>query len=291
MGGEQAGSPERPKCRITPEGLIRATDFVRKRFELVGIAIPSGCRLELAERLVKSVIDRPQLVETGDSEFLRRLAGAHWTILEFHLIARAGHVPLTWRNQLQGCLGGAELEEHDKNRQPRNLLFEVYVAALLSASQLPVLPLEPDLHVWLAGKWIGIAAKRVASSRQIRRRGKEAAKQIERSGTPGFVTINLDQVLIHRGVAGFADRVADRRAEAVKGLREFDRSLRQSALVLGRIAFGRDFVWDFSGEKPSLALERYLQVQPTSDSHLALAAIEDLSHGWQVYALPRLQNL
>jgi len=288
-----ASDADRPAgvLRITPRGLLDAAKYVRERFAALGITVPAGGRLGIAEKRVMHAMRLANAIRPDDVDNLRRLTAAHWTVYEMDVIARAGHVPFTWRHQIQTALGGAELEEDDKNTGSRNLLFEIFVAAVLSACDFVVRPREPDLQVWIATNWTSVACKRIASPRKIRRRIKEAVDQIGRCGRPGIVACNLDRVLLETAVGGLAERVSSRRQRTVPELSRSDDELWGSDLVMGRVTFGRDARWDFSEAKPTLALEMFFQVQPTSTKQDDLLVLDLLWRAWEHRALPRFVGL
>jgi hypothetical protein len=73
----------------------------------------------------------------------------------------------------------------------RNTQFELFVAAICQAAGfIPVDYREPDITCAVQGGHIGIAAKRIKSENQVKKRIPEAAKQIQRSGQSGVIALD-----------------------------------------------------------------------------------------------------
>jgi len=213
---------------------------------------PVGNRLTKACTLVRDTNEGRILLRAGDDPALYRLTGAHWTILEQCIVARSlgrtGRVlSSTTLDKIETMLSGAGTDDEDQNPLARNTQFELYVGAMLIMGNVPTWLAEPDLRADYLGLEIGIAAKRVQSAKQLKKRMKDAVGQIRDSGLPGVVALNLDVLLRN---AGAGDLDTEQLAERLAAIEEVDKLLSAEEEVIGSLVFARDATWQFSGEKP-----------------------------------------
>lgn len=83
-------------------------------------------------------------------------------------------------------------QSHRANSPGRDAGFEIYVGAVCTAAQLlPVAWEEPDISCVLDGTKHVLAAKRLKNTRNLRKRVSKAVKQIERSGHPGVIVLDV----------------------------------------------------------------------------------------------------
>ncbi len=98
-----------------------------------------------------------------------------------------------WKEKTQDVLGGRAVgggaNRHDL---ARDIQFELYIAALTRRAGFQVHLGEPDVLCFDEELGdLALAAKRIQSKRKIRKRIKEANKQLRDSGIPGFVAVDL----------------------------------------------------------------------------------------------------
>jgi hypothetical protein len=106
--------------------------------------------------------------------------------------------PQDWKFLVQGNIR----PEDDKPHTPhRDLLLELYVASAAEAGGMPVELGEPDIVVTLAGKRIGIAAKRIKSRKQVLPNAKKGSKQIEGADNAGGLIFLDVSNLMNRDMA------------------------------------------------------------------------------------------
>jgi len=179
---------------VTQERLAQALDFLTK----FGVRVPPTGRHQRALKLIRSVNDEALRLDPTDAQLLRRLQHAHRDAYELFLIAYAASLrrkradsPFTIQ-RLQALMSGRELGGGDPH--PRNIQFELYVAAMLVLGSLEVTDGEPDLRLLYGTETIGVAAKRLTSltPTQADRNFGKAVDQIARSRLRGLVAINLD---------------------------------------------------------------------------------------------------
>ena len=83
------------------------------------------------------------------------------------------------------------LRKGQTNTLGRNTQSELYVAAVCEHGGMGVRLEEPDVTVNMKGQRYGLAVKRLKSDSQIEKRFRSAAHQIEKSGLPGFIVLNI----------------------------------------------------------------------------------------------------
>jgi hypothetical protein len=245
-----------PGIPLGPSALIEAADWTRTRLAAFKVPQPAGNRLIRAQLLIRQVNDGTITLRIDDEDILTRVTDAQWTILEQYIVTRAlgrpGHqLRRTQLAKLETMLSGADTDELDRNPLARNTQFELYAGATLKMGDVHARLAEPDLRIDYLGQEIGIAAKRVRSSKQFLRRAKEAADQIAESGSPGIVAMNVD-VLLRATAADVSgnEQLHDR----LIVIKEMDDVLSGEPGVVGSLVFARDSVWQFGGQRPSVGL-------------------------------------
>jgi hypothetical protein len=83
-------------------------------------------------------------------------------------------------------------DETDNSTPGRDAQFELYIAACCQKAGFePVAYEEPDVTCLVDGRRFCIAAKRVKCVRQASKRINAAARQIEKSGIPGIIVLDM----------------------------------------------------------------------------------------------------
>jgi hypothetical protein len=102
-----------------------------------------------------------------------------------------------FRALLDRLLSDSVLPQDDrKESEGRDAQFELYIAALCQNAGLsPVAYEEPDVTCMVDGIKFGVAAKRIKSLSQLEKHVRKGAKQIQRSGLPGVVALELSLAL------------------------------------------------------------------------------------------------
>ena len=201
-------------------------------------------------------------VARDDTDKIVHLTDAQWTIFEQYTIVRAvnprGAQADLGREKLRAMLGGPEVEGDEKNPVARNTQFELYVGAVLSLGGVSLDLAEPDLTFHYLGRMTGIAAKRVRSPAQLAKRVKDAVKQVQSAGMPGFVAVNVDRLIADTETKLPVEAVLDERLPAVQIV---DSYLHEHQEIRGSLVFGREARWDFTREPPKLGLGHYQRVR------------------------------
>jgi len=97
-----------------------------------------------------------------------------------------------WKAGVQALLSGSNLPESEKSKtQARDRQFEFYIAALCKRSGLVVQLAEPDIILKHPVMEFCIAAKRIKSPNKLRRRIREAVRQIALVAVDGIICLDL----------------------------------------------------------------------------------------------------
>lgn len=244
-----------------PTAQIEAASWTRQRLAAFDVPLPGGNRLERAKALIEDVNERRVVLAADNSALLDQVNEAQWTIIEQYIIGRSLGRPgrqldPVHLRKLEEMLSGADVVGADRNPLARNTQFELYVAAYLTMGDVRVRIAEPDLEMDYLGVRCGVAAKRVQSVLQATRRAREAADQIASSGIRGFVAVNVDVLLARIDEGPDPETTLEERLQIVN---EVEAEMAQREQMIGTITFGRDAIWDFRGERPSVQLSHSIR--------------------------------
>jgi len=194
--------------------------------------------------------DPIDLINLADEAELLRISESHRLAWETFLITVAAiedrrneRTPFT-TEKLQAIMRG-DLTSEGRDTSPRDIQFELFIAAQLRLPGASVLEGEPDLRFLYGTEIVGVAAKRVTSLNddQVQKRARAAAKQIEDQGLRGWIALNLDS----RFASIDYDQTDDNLTQEFEAT--FDSlasALRRAALkpqVLGFMLFGYLYSW------------------------------------------------
>lgn len=183
--------------RTDPTALVRCATYALNRFRELGIPFPTPNRLERAMAVVDD-LRTPSIAEPDPA----RLRDAIRTIYDCYYIARAcggdaGRVEPELRDRLGQLMAGPDLviEEDENSSRARNTQFELLLGAWFTCGGTPVRLAEPDVRVVIGAEELGVAAKRIRSRKQIRKRVRKAVDQILKSPGRGFPALCVDGLL------------------------------------------------------------------------------------------------
>ena len=193
------------------EHTIRELDWSLQRLSLLSVAPPLNSRLHRARKIL-SEADLTTSAFRRNTPQRRIFAEAQRTAVEFYGIARsinprASPLPEASRDKFFLFYGGADdpADDSDVTAIARNIQFELWLAAWLTAGGKPIRQAEPDLQLAYRFEWRGVAAKRVRSRRHVRRRVTQAARQVKRNTGTGFVALSLDNYSTVRAIKARSD--------------------------------------------------------------------------------------
>jgi hypothetical protein len=179
--------------------LRQALHYLESR---AGVRVPQTGRHRKALGLLSSINSSGRELDLTDGQLMTRLQYANRDAWELFMIAYAASLrrkrsetPFTIE-RLQTMMSGSDVGD-GADPHPRNIQFELYVAAMLVLGGAEVRDGEPDLRMLYGSELVGVAVKRLSSltADQADRNFAKAVEQIERSGLRGLVAVNLDSRL------------------------------------------------------------------------------------------------
>ncbi len=246
-------------CSFTPDSGVKLIGEALESYARCGVRIPTNNRLELARSLFT---ESQTKIDTSDQGFLSLLRDAHFTALEHYIISRAlqprpGPAGDLARSKIGQALSGAPMECQDRNHLGRNTQFELFAGAILAMGDVRIEFGEPDLFFQYRGLQVGLAAKRAQNDEKLRKRAREAMKQLKNTHFPGFVVLCLDRLSDPESMS-WAPQTQEQPRDletVLPVLRRIDAEIQTEPMVLGRLAFLRESVWNLQpGQVPSLVL-------------------------------------
>jgi hypothetical protein len=239
--------PDKIGSGLLETRLAESLEHLSERF---GVTVPPGGRHTKALETLQRWNQADDPVNLSDVDEIESITAAHRLTWETFLITVAAiedrrnrETPFT-QNKLQAFVRG-HLTEEGRDGHPRDIQFELFVAAHFRLPGFSVYAGEPDLLLYYGKELVGVAAKRVRSLNpdQVQKRARHAAGQIEATGRRGWIAMNLD--------SRFAEVNYDQSEDAV--VRDFEtafdaveKALQRAALkkhVLGFLLFGYVHAW------------------------------------------------
>lgn len=217
----------------------------REGLKEVGYSLPRTCRIS---QLIDIVLAWPEVVAYGPALSSERVRQTHSCLAELQLLAPVLHMlrkdaSVWWPTFKRAYSGPLSFDDETvESTDARNAQFELYVAALLSIGGFRIRLEEPDIVTSWRRVEFGVACKRVQTENGFDKAMKSARRQIERSGRPGIIAVDLTPAVRRGG----NDRVSTHGDPAGEYLREglchfddaFRANMRQDERsVLASIAF------------------------------------------------------
>jgi hypothetical protein len=202
---------------------FRLVDELYSEFQALGIATLGSSRIRAyrdAFLALKAASEQKDRLQQGAAEKILQ------TLVEFQRLrtiikaVRSSAQRGVWQERLRPLVSGSAFPAQESDSSPaRDYQFESYIAAVSELSGYRITFDEPDVIVEGGGHRFGIAAKRPRSSRAIKKNCRKAVHQIEVSGIPGMVALDLSTALYSNacinandmaGVALFVETAANR---------------------------------------------------------------------------------
>jgi len=293
---ERKQSPDRrvqwrsgPETSVSPSITIARAKWTIDRYVELGVRQPPSNRLERSRSFLAEFAGSKGPFDTADEELLHRIAECTQTCLEHYLIARStesnsGKLSDEMLRKLKESLTGAEVADEEVDSPGRDTQFELFMQALFVMGDVPVWIAEPDLRFLYNGEEVGLAAKRVKRPGQLRPRFSGAVKQIERTAVRGFVAVNADLLLRDLGSEKHADDSSVQVEEWPEAFRRIDDAFVSHPLVLGRLAFGTDAVWDLDEGHPEVEVRSFRDYRGYAKS-------EEEARAADQFFIPMLQRI
>lgn len=175
------------------EDLAQKLEYILDRFKILDLSVKASSRLYHHQKQVAKYL------HTGhDPKFdqLQHLGEATREIRELYIILEDDEfVNLIPTYKLRALLDGTMISSRDRDTLGRDIQYELLIGRLFHKSGLQVQLREPDTRCKYGRVEFSIAAKRLRSRRQLRKRVRDASKQIEGQGLLGIIALSLEQVL------------------------------------------------------------------------------------------------
>ena len=215
-----------------------------------GIRVPDNCRLIRSIRQLTEHRDDPALLRRVDELGKQLMGESARTVLELYIATHCGQTDPepTVRSKFAEAIQGADLPEYEETHSARDIQFELYLWGVINASGGSCRFAEPDLIRDYGDEEVGVAAKRIWSQLQARKRLSSAAEQIAVSGLRGFIAVNAQEYLT--ADAGVADLRAKGQAisDALNRLHGHLPYIAKKAHVLGLFVGGTIYRWEVDSD-------------------------------------------
>lgn len=201
----------RSPTRSWPDNLARVGQLV-EFFKSIGVSNPSISRIG-AYRDAFAVFSHA--AESGERMSISESDAVIQTMVEFQQLSTIMDAAAAtarndqWLRQLKKLAKGAAfLTAENERPSARDTQFECYLAAVFKLSGLAAELAEPDVVVTYRGCKVGFAAKRPRSERSVEAKIRLGARQVQASGLPGIVAIDLTGVVARGASLMLPDRDA-----------------------------------------------------------------------------------
>jgi len=178
---------------------LRQIDSIYAEFESLGIPTVPSSRINAYRHAFQTLWDRAQAKEFLDLSLAVRVLN---TLVEFHQLktilgaTKTSKNPDAWQDRLRTLVSGAEFSTGESNAaSARDLQFESFVGAVCELSGYSVEFGEPDLVLSDDSQVFVIAAKRPRNYARCEKNFKKGVRQINGSGKPGMVAVDLSFAL------------------------------------------------------------------------------------------------
>jgi hypothetical protein len=243
--------------RLTPGQIADKGRRSLRRLAEWGIEVPRNCRLIRSIGRLEEHHDNQRSFRKLDERTRQILGESARTVYELYIATHCGQPKpddVGLRKFSEGICG-ADLPDQEEGHAARDIQFELYLWGLMHASGERCRFAEPDLIRSYGDAEVGIAAKRIWSLNQARKRLSEAAEQIGRSGLPGFIAINAQEYLTPE--AGVSDLAVKGKAisESLRRLHGQLPPLTEKQHVLGLFIGGSIYSFHVSNDRDDAAVE------------------------------------
>ncbi len=265
-------------------GILEAADYAFAALARFGIRVKPGSRFALARAAVAGATgDKPLPPQETLAEATRSIYELYWIMRS---LGGTAALSADMQRELTDVLSGSQLpqDESAATSRPRNLQFQFFVGAWLSAGGIRVFSSEPDLVIDYFGRPAGVAAKRIFSRAKFMDNVRNAVDQIEKSGLPGMVALNVDRLIDDLDLAPSSDITAhfDARVPELARAREY---VIDNEAVVGLLTLGMHVAWEESQPRPRVIMSHLCSwpliprgsqtPKDINDFHTRFAAVHD----------------
>lgn len=242
-----------------------------------GLSVPRRSRIQMARAALDDQRMMAALTRPG-SRARRIVAEVQRISVEWWMISQSVPERTQMSPRLHALVQrayGGELDPmtgSDRTARARDAQFELWLAAWLAMGGCEAAIAEPDIRTDVAGRDIGIAAKRVRSRRKIMARIEKAASQVKKHAQSGMIVVQLDNYSQRRrrsaATARSSRRFFDFYPELIKARQWlFD----EAPWVCALVVFGTFASWKRRQPHPRLELASLIRYDllPNTDSERA----------------------
>lgn len=176
---------------IPPRTRQQLSAYVIETIEAAGVPVPASSRLRRIYDLHHS---GREVIAADDPNYEIAVEGIRDMQLLGFAFDQLGQAELSAEctDRLEKLVGDTVLPQDGGENSPgRDAGFELYVGAICKAAKLQPIWEEPDICCELDGTKYGFAAKRLKGLGNLEKRVKKAVRQINGSGLPGVVILDL----------------------------------------------------------------------------------------------------
>lgn len=233
-----------------------------ERFEIAGVRVPQYGRLREYAKQFEHAVRAIETAEAGrlNLEYLHR---ALLDVTDLSLIAEqfATATPVKgFRYAADRAMKGGRLLADEKNQSSaRDFQFELFIGAIFKRGGYDVSFEEPDVIVRGSFGDVVIAAKRPRSMDNLLRLFEDADEQIDRSGKPGLIAVDISFLImpndLHLSAAAGAGPLLNAAVDAFAvDTRKNAGRLVRSPATIGYISYAAMLVIDY--KRPQLIVPR-----------------------------------
>lgn len=179
------------------EELAADADKSIAKMQRFGIQVNEASRFISYRRILKGIAEHDRDATRSATD----ISLAHQAVFEVQELVRIldsierTASQASWLKKLEVAVNGPPLIEDERRTSiARDTQFELSIASSVAAGGLGVQLGEPDMLFRSGASQAGIAAKRVTSESQLHKRIRQAATQVDGSGKPGFICLDLSLI-------------------------------------------------------------------------------------------------
>lgn len=172
---------------------LQEIDYVTDVLKQKGVMIQGGSRLKLHREVIEQGLQG--FIDPEVKQFKYLTEALRETRELFIILSQESFVTNIPKTELHALVSGQQLAMQDKNTNPRNMQYQLFLASLFHKAGLEVRLAEPDVKCKTTdGKDVefSIAAKRLKSLKKVETRIRKAWNQIEKHNMPGIIALSVE---------------------------------------------------------------------------------------------------
>lgn len=173
---------------------LQEIDYVTDVLKQKGVMIQGGSRLKLHRKVIEEQ-SLQGFIDPKAKQFKCLAEALRETRELFIIFSQESFVKNISETELHALVSGQQLAMQDKNTNPRDIQYQLFLASLFHKAGLEVRLTEPDVKCKTTdGKDVefSIAVKRLKSLKKLETRVREAWNQIEKHNMPGIIALSVE---------------------------------------------------------------------------------------------------